>query len=1001
MQRGVWPGRPAAIVAFACGASAGLGASRVLYEALFPRALWLGQLPAAAGLALLGGALAIGGWRWLATRHGAGAAVTPFIPFLLALLFVVTPTVQLARSRTLFALALWLVALLLLRLRVTARWPAALLLTVLVAGIYFLTLGRHVGHADTFEFQVTAHQLGIAHPTGYPLYLLLSKPFTWLPWGTIAMRVNLGTALFGVLAVLVLFLLLWRLSGYRVPAALAALAFALMPTFWSQAVEAEVYTLHNLIVALALLVMVNLLHQADGASRRLLALAALLGLGLANHLTTLLLLPAAVLVAFFVGRRAQWGMQHWLRLLPRLLLAALVPLVLYLYLPLRWAAVNGEPMGLARFVDWVVGGRFQGALQLRAWLQDPARYLVVGRLLLAEWQPVWPLLLALVGAAWLARSNWRVALLTFLTWAAFVFYALNYYVPDLNVFLLPAQLLLVLWWGLGLAALWDRLRARNGLLPATIGALLLATPLLVSAAGRWTQIDRSQPDERVTWAAGVLAQPLPDGAAVLADSEKFPPLYYLQQAEGIRPDLEISVLPDEAAYRADLGARLAAGQPVYLARFLPGLESQYHLRSAGPLLEVGTAPLASLPAPATKTELSFDGVHLAGYILEPQAAVDPSATALTLFWRADGPVAEPLHVYTRWSSDGPAQRPIPPGGQHPVDNYYPTVAWKPGELVADFHLLPHPAAGSLHQLNLQVALAPPFSPADALQWQTVTAVPLKPPQQLAGAAPLRVWAGPHYLDSILVPRQVRPGEPFTAHLSGLDESATTFPPQLVFLPASSPPPDARCSVRLNAPGKQVQAVWSTPLVAPDTNASYRLWLVMTECMETTTAPLALCGWLAPQPGICELAAIEVSGVALPAGATNFADKIALLDVEASKTILQPGGLLPVTLTWQGLAPLTADYTVFVQVVDEQDRIVGQVDSWPLQGTYPTSQWRPGVVVRDPYEIRLEPELPPGNYRLLVGWYLLATRQRLPVLDESGTPVEDRVVLPGFVVPETE
>ena len=54
-------------------------------------------------------------------------------------------------------------------------------------------------------------------------------------------------------------------------------------------------------------------------------------------------------------------------------IAFAAPLLLYAYLPLRWRAVNGEAMGAARFVEWVAGGRFQGALQLMAWLRDPTR----------------------------------------------------------------------------------------------------------------------------------------------------------------------------------------------------------------------------------------------------------------------------------------------------------------------------------------------------------------------------------------------------------------------------------------------------------------------------------------------------------------------------------------------------------------------------------------------------------------------------------------------------
>jgi hypothetical protein len=78
--------------------------------------------------------------------------------------------------------------------------------------------------------------------------------------------------------------------------------------------------------------------------------------------------------------------------------------------------------------------------------------------------------------------------------------------------------------------------------------------------------------------------------------------------------------------------------------------------------------------------------------------------------------------------------------------------------------------------------------------------------------------------------------------------------------------------------------------------------------------------------------------------------------------------------------------------------VGQVDSWPVQGTYPTSQWQVGEVVEDKYMVQLAAELPPGQYRLQVGWYLLATLQRLPVVDEAGTAVDDKVVVPGLARP---
>jgi hypothetical protein len=156
---------------------------------------------------------------------------------------------------------------------------------------------------------------------------------------------------------------------------------------------------------------------------------------------------------------------------------------------------------------------------------------------------------------------------------------------------------------------------------------------------------------------------------------------------------------------------------------------------------------------------------------------------------------------------------------------------------------------------------------------------------------------------------------------------------------------------------------------------------------------ARCHWLAALSSGCRLATVTISGAALPPGATNFDDKMALTTLKVTERDLAPGGRVTVDVTWQALAPMAENYTVFVQVVDEQDRIVGQVDTWPRQGTFATSQWQAGEVVRDSYTVPIGAEATPGStYRLLLGWYLLGTQQRLPVLDGSGAIVEDRVVV---------
>ncbi|MCA9980015.1 MAG: DUF2723 domain-containing protein, partial [Anaerolineales bacterium] len=619
---------------------------RLLYETAFP-ALSVSQSH------LLGWATAVGLLvLWLRfvphTPHNSLASLPLWINGWY--LFQPQTSVNLLAGWLVLALSLYTAVFSanLLKHHAPPRTQQLLWLLLPLAAIYWLTLGRTVGQADTFEFQVVVPQLGIVHPTGYPLYLLLGKLWTLLiPVGQVAWRLNVGTAVYALLTAAILYLLSQRLLSPAKPpllpttAALAAtFAFALSPTFWSQAIAAEVYTLHNFFVALILLLTLQtILTPPPTLTPAFVLLAFLLGLGLTNHLTTVILFPAVGLALLF-RLWADWpGWGAVARLLAKMALAFALPLALYAYLPLRWQAVNNEPMGLGRFVGWVTGSQFQGALQLRAWLADPTRYEVLGRLFLAEWS-WWGLALAGLGLVFLARRNGRVALILAVTWLGFAFYALNYYVPDLNVFLLPAHLVTAVFLAAGLVALvlWTPLHRQNaavGLLP-----LLLLLPLGADVVQTWPQVDQSQQTALVQWGTAVLDLPLAPEALILADSEKIAPLYYLQQAEGVRPDLDIMVLPDEATYRAELDGRLAAGQTVYLARFLPGLEGIYHLRSAGPLTEVSTQPLTSVPPEATPTDLTIGSLSLLGYTLEPVAAVDETATAVTFYWQAPQPVGE-------------------------------------------------------------------------------------------------------------------------------------------------------------------------------------------------------------------------------------------------------------------------------------------------------------------------------------------------------------------------
>lgn len=87
----------------------------------------------------------------------------------------------------------------------------------------------------------------------------------------------------------------------------------------------------------------------------------------------------------------------------------------------------------------------------------------------------------------------------------------------------------------------------------------------------------------------------------------------------------------------------------------------------------------------------------------------------------------------------------------------------------------------------------------------------------------------------------------------------------------------------------------------------------------------------------------------------------------------------VWLRWQTSQPIQPDYTITIQLLDQDQRLVAQVDKQPLGGGYPTPAWLPQQPVIDRADLSLPTDLPPGSYQLAVGLYDLATLQRLSIV----------------------
>jgi hypothetical protein len=130
---------------------------------------------------------------------------------------------------------------------------------------------------------------------------------------------------------------------------------------------------------------------------------------------------------------------------------------------------------------------------------------------------------------------------------------------------------------------------------------------------------------------------------------------------------------------------------------------------------------------------------------------------------------------------------------------------------------------------------------------------------------------------------------------------------------------------------------------------------------------------------------------------SFEDGIELAGCAFDAAPLAPGDVLRINLSWRSLQTRERDYTVFVHLIDEDERVWTQHDSQPVGGCRPTSSWQPGEEISDHHGLALPDEIPPGEYWVAVGLYEATTGERLPVtMAGQDTPAE-RVVVGPIVV----
>ncbi len=131
------------------------------------------------------------------------------------------------------------------------------------------------------------------------------------------------------------------------------------------------------------------------------------------------------------------------------------------------------------------------------------------------------------------------------------------------------------------------------------------------------------------------------------------------------------------------------------------------------------------------------------------------------------------------------------------------------------------------------------------------------------------------------------------------------------------------------------------------------------------------------------------------------DAIRLLGYEAVADPLSPGVAFDVMLYWEAVGHPAEHYIVFVHLLNAEGEFVAGHDGPPFDGRYPTQAWLPGDVVPDRHRLTLDPEVPPGAYRLQVGMYQWPSLERLPVWDRQGEVQPEHAVVLQWVTVSSE
>lgn len=629
------------------GVVLGVFLARILGEAVGLSSVWIAVL--------LSGVLSIG-FAWLLSRYTIAMTWPALILFAYVLYPEVSPS-QLVAVAAVCLTSFGLQALFsgdrgphnrlpALRNRTTGLTFGAV--TIGFFALYLATLAPDVLAADGGELQVVAAQLGVAHPPGFPLYVILAHLVTrLLPFLPPAYAVNLFSAITSAVTVGVIYLTGMLITRRHLASLIAAIALGSATTFWAQSTTANVRSLTGLFTALILYTLIHfriaIINEDKPVADRWLAVTALvMGFGVTHHVSLVFLIITGLVFILIVDRSLIRQPRRWWRPIG----AGLLGLLPLLYLPLRaGAAVRGASPDLATlpgFLEHVLAIGFRGDL---FYYTDAADFMtrlgIIGNILAFQFELI--LLAGMVAGFLLLLVRDRS--LGWLLGGGFAIYtviAATYRAPQTVEYMIPAYISACLILGYLTGWLLEKAEGTNGF---TGAAAVLATSVIIVAClaqfpGHISGAGANHEAFSTRDYAGRLLDEAPPGSVILAHWHWATPLWYLQEVEGRRRDVEVRfVFPEGESYEDTWNRRTreeyATGRPV-ITTLIP-LIAPDDLPTPEPLNEAilyPQEPRTSLPPEFTPVELTLgESIDVVGYYLDTTAVAPGDEVVVEVAWR--------------------------------------------------------------------------------------------------------------------------------------------------------------------------------------------------------------------------------------------------------------------------------------------------------------------------------------------------------------------------------